>query len=74
MTRWPTLAETYVCETPNELLATATTIMARARMASRPVRPWGSAVSMIARIRNGLTSETSEDAATRTATNSRFHR
>src|SRR5271165_4018739 len=57
-----------------ELLATATTIMALASTASRPVRPWGRATSMTARIRNGLTSEISDDAPTRNATNSRLHR
>ena len=74
MTRWPTLVDTYVCETLNELFATATTIMARASRVSSPVRPWGRATSMIARIRNGLTSETSDEAATSTPTKSRFQR
>src|SRR5258708_32592844 len=48
--------------------------MARASTPSRPVRPWGRATSMTARIRNGLTSEISDDAPTRKATNSRLHR
>src|SRR5580693_5786219 len=74
MTRWPTLVETYVCETLNELLAMATTIMPRASTASRPVRPCGSATSMTARMRNGLTRETRDDAPTRTATNARLQR
>src|ERR1700730_5471519 len=74
MTRWPTLVDTYTCETLIELLAIATTIRARASTASRPVRPWGRATSMTARIRNGLTSEISDDAPTRKATNSRLHR
>ncbi len=52
----------------------ATTIMPRASTESRPVLPWGRATSMTSRIRNGLTSETSDEAATSTPTKSRFQR
>ena len=74
MTRWPTLVDTYVCETLKELLLIATMTMPSASSVSRPVRPCGKATLMISRIRNGLTIETSEEAPTRTATNARLHR
>ncbi len=74
MTSWPTLAETWVCQTLNELVEIETTIMPRASSDSSPVLPCGSAVSMISRIRNGLTRETRDEPATRNATNSRLLR
>ena len=74
MTRCPTLVDTYVCETLKELLAIDTTTMPMASRVSSPTRPWGRATSMIARIRNGLTRDTRDEAPTRTPTNSRLHR
>ena len=67
-----------VTTTATALVSNATTviaaIIAMARMASRPVRPCGRATSMTPRMRNGLTSETSEEAATRRRTKPRLQR
>lgn len=64
MTRCPTVVEISVCRTPKTLVITAVRIMPSASSVSRPVRPWGIAVSRISRSRNGEATDTSEEAPT----------
>jgi hypothetical protein len=74
MTCWPTRVDSQVCTTPSAAVTAATATMPPVSQASRVTSRSGSAVSMIARSRNGEAIATTEDAtmiATTTASGRR---
>ncbi len=68
MTRCPTVVEISVCSTLSTLVTTAAAIIPSASSVSSPVRRSGIAVSSTARNRNGVTTDTTADAATSSPT------
>ena len=74
MTCCPTFVEIQVCTTPNPEVMAATAIMASTSQASSCTFFSGSAVSMIARSRNGEASPTSEEATMIAVTTASGHR
>ena len=74
MTCCPTLVEIHVCTTPKADVIAATATMASTSQASSCTFFSGSAVSMIARSRNGEASPTSEEATMIAVTTASGHR
>ena len=74
MTCCPTFVEIHVCTTPNAEVIAATATMASTSQASSRTLRSGSAVSMIARSRNGEASPTSEEATMIAVTTASCHR